>query len=156
MYICVCSSSRVGSGVVICVLLSCYICYSDYAKKKKKSLQKKKRSLINTARCCMLTFLRSEPTSLFPTQRLHQLGTLVHFQTGNILDILENGQPSAPSESSKGGGAADLLDLLGDLGPPQPVPNSMVPAVPLGPLDGLLSPSSPVAPANNQMNGSAG
>ncbi|XP_070198443.1 AP-1 complex subunit gamma-1-like isoform X2 [Littorina saxatilis] len=77
-------------------------------------------------------------------------------QSGNILDILENGQPNAPSESSKIGGSADLLDLLGDLGPPQPVPNNLVPVVPVGQLDGLLSPSAPVAPANNQMNGSAG
>nr|KAG5693087.1 hypothetical protein BaRGS_014037 [Batillaria attramentaria] len=73
---------------------------------------------------------------------------------GNILDILENGQPNAPSESSKIGGAADLLDLLGDLGPPQPVPNNVVPAMPVAThLDGMLSPAST---PNNQMNGTTG
>ncbi|XP_076470674.1 AP-1 complex subunit gamma-1-like isoform X2 [Babylonia areolata] len=78
-------------------------------------------------------------------------------QTGNILEILENGQTGTPSETSKLGGAADLLvDLLGDLGPPQPLPNNTVPAVPAGPLDGFLSPSSPLSPSNNVINGSAG
>ncbi|KAL8613855.1 AP-1 complex subunit gamma-1 [Nucella lapillus] len=78
-------------------------------------------------------------------------------QTGNILEILENGQTGTPGESFKLGGATDLLvDLLGDLGPPQPLPSNTVPAVPDGPLDGFLSPSSPLSPTNSVINGTAG